>query len=47
MWMIIIQYEYENEVLIYEEFSTAEKRYIKEIAHGQVVYLTKIIKTNM
>lgn len=47
MWMVIIHYDYDNDILIFEELSLAEERYIEEVKSGQVAYLTKIIKTNM
>lgn len=47
MWMVIIQYEYDNDIYIYEDIEAAESRYMEEKKLGKIVFLTKIIKTNM
>ena len=47
MWIVIIEYSFDNEILIYDQLENAEERYQKEKNSGQLVYLTKVIKSNM
>lgn len=47
MWMVIIEYDFDNDILIFEDLSLAEERYLREVESGQLAYLTKVLKTNM
>lgn len=47
MWILIIQYDYHNDILIFDNLAIAEEKYSKERESGKLVYLTKVIKTNI
>lgn len=47
MWMVIIQYDYDNDIYIYESLKEAESKYTEELNLGKIVYLTEILRTNI
>ena len=46
MWIIIINYEFDNEILIFSNYKEAKERYERETKSGIQVFLTEVIKSN-
>lgn len=47
MWIILIKYDFDNDVLIFSSFEEAEERYEKEKKVGIQVFLTEVIRSNI
>ncbi len=47
MWIVIIEYEFDNDIYVFENYKEAEDKYYEIKSSGQLAYLTNVIKSNI